>query len=433
MFKQAEKRVVILGVNPIVDTLLRSAEDFAHALNLNNKLKIDIFYESSTENFHQSTSYSLGDKKTRFSKLEQLRKRVSGQSKDDQGLRDIIREKLESLNSEKLTDTNVSIRQHNLRLPGNLILVDERVFFCPILSELPTKENYKEIEQNSEQYNAFISYIESALLSSDSELYSSTIGEELIWVYDNDDTPRGIYPRKSFYTTEYGRYVVWVFIFNRNGKLLLQQRSPTTKDNRGLWDKSIGGHVDLADASTSVTAKRELIEETYLPDAEFTDHVKADLGDVIDFGELNFKKRPERHLKSEIKNLGKTDWAMFRATGKAGKPLKIRRVSERIMNVSDTETEVKRTIFHADIFLMIAPEGEFTESQQLQENLPSGEKAAVSRRRLLSIDELNTWVTNTCDAGKEKSTFTDDLIYINTEYLDMLDEFSEFVKFVQTK
>jgi len=430
LLKGAKKSIVILGVNPLSSLLMESVDFFPHLINQNPSLKIHIFYESSTENFHQSTNFGLSKKKIRFAKLEQFRKRLSGQSKDDRGVISVVENKLRDLNEEYKIDDSISVRQHNMRLPGNIISVDDQIFFCPILLEPPSLENYLEIQEENPQYKLFQNYIKTVLLSKKGEMYSSEIGEELIWVYDNNDTPRGIYPRKSFYTTDYGRYVVWVFIFNRDGKLLLQRRSMTTKDNRGLWDKSIGGHVDLSDASTSVTAKRELIEETYLPNDEFTEHVKADLGDVIDFGELNFQKRPERHLKNELQHLGSSDWAMFRATERSGKPMKIRRVSERIINQTDTETITKRTIFHADVYLMIAPPNEFMQDDSIDESVPTGEKSAVTGRRLLTIDELNDWVSSTSENGNEKATFTDDLLFIQTEYSDMLDEFSEFVKFV---
>ena len=430
LFKKAKKSIVVLGINPIASQLAEASEFIPHILNQNPKLQIKIFFESTTENFHQSTSYSLGEHKVRFAKLEQFRKRISGQSKDDRGLVSIIEQKLSSLNDQSKIDDLISIKQFNMKLPGNILKIDDRIFFCPILLNLPSFSDYSEVPTTDSLYSSLKSFIDTALLSDKGELYTSKVGEELIWVYDNNDTPRGIYPRKSFYTTDYGRYVVWVFIFNRDGKLLLQRRSMTTKDNRGLWDKSIGGHVDLSDASTSITAKRELIEETYLPNDEFTEHVKADLGDVVDFGELNFQKRPERHLKNELMHLGASDWAMFRATEKSGKPMKIRRVSERIINVTDTETTTKRTIFHADVYLMIAPPNEFLEKDKLNENVPAGEKSAVTGRKLLTIDELNEWISTTCEAGNEKATFTDDLLFIQTEYLDMLDEFAEFVKLI---
>ena len=85
---------------------------------------------------------------------------------------------------------------------------------------------------------------------------------------------RGIFPRAAFSTTRYARYSVWGPVFNHNGQMLLQRRSPTTNDNLRLWDEATGGHEDLRDSSTSITAKRELVEEMYLPRAEFTRHMR---------------------------------------------------------------------------------------------------------------------------------------------------------------
>lgn len=46
--------------------------------------------------------------------------------------------------------------------------------------------------------------------------------DELIELYDMQDMPRGINPRKAFYTTNFQQYSVWAFIFTVKGELLLQ-------------------------------------------------------------------------------------------------------------------------------------------------------------------------------------------------------------------
>lgn len=430
--KNAQSKIFILGTNPIATILnaKSTTKIFANLLNCHSSLTIEIFYESDTENFHQATNFSLSEKPTRLSSLETHKKRISGQSAYDNGLKGVI-ESLFTLDSEPdSSDNRLTIKQFNLRLPINIIQVDDELYICTTLSSLSTIDDYELIDSERPLYKRVQEYIETSVRSSRARDYLSENDDELIWVYDKNAYPRGVYPRDSFYTTDYGRYVVWVFVFNRSGKMLLQRRSMATKDNRGLWDKSIGGHVDLSDSSTSMTAKRELIEEIYMPDAEFTKYVKADIGDIIDFGELNFRKRPERHLQNELINLGKADWAMFRATSNKGKPLTIERVSERIINITDTNTVVKKTIFHADIYLMMAPKGQFESASQLEKEQPTGELSATTERKILSVAELNSWVQELEQRGEDKKLFTDDMLYINTVYSDLLDEFSEFVKYI---
>lgn len=152
------------------------------------------------------------------------------------------------------------------------------------------------------------------------------------------------------------RYSIWGFIFNRKGQILLHQRSKNTKDNRLLWDKSIGGHVDVRDVSTIITAKRELVEELFLPEAEFTKYTKAELGDIIHFGDWLPNKRPERSFTKAFASVGEKDWIMFRATDSNGEPLTITRISKRrVLNKKGMST-IKRTIFRSDVYLFIAPQ-----------------------------------------------------------------------------
>lgn len=305
---------------------------------------------------------------------------------------------------------------------------------------LPTIDDYQEIElKELPIYKQIVNYLDFLLNPSSGGIYLSSPGDELIQLYDRMDYPRGIYPRKAFYSTEYQRYSVWSLIFNRSGEILLHKRSDYTADNRSLWDKSSGGHIDLRDSSTIITAKRELVEELFLPEAEFTKYMKAEIGDIIDFGEWNIEKRQEKYLKGELDGLDDIDWAVFRATdAETGDPLTIKRKSERIMHFKDMnsdgtvkkdekgnpifkeETEKWKTRFISDVFLFIAPEGFSKEQMLLAE-----QKGAASQHRFMSVSELIQDVIY-----DNPQVYTDDMVYICNELKWLLVQFSEFIRFI---
>lgn len=60
--------------------------------------------------------------------------------------------------------------------------------------------------------------------------------------------------------------IVRVFLFNRRGQLLLQKRSKEMS-SPGLWDQSVGGHVDQGE-SNLVAVKRETSEEIGVEDMD---------------------------------------------------------------------------------------------------------------------------------------------------------------------
>jgi hypothetical protein len=262
-------------------------------------------------------------------------------------------------------------------------------------------------------------------------IYLSKPREDLIQLYDRNGIPRGIFPRACFYTTEFSRYSIWGFVFNRKGEMLLHQRSMTAKDGRGLWDKSVGGHVDLLDSSTSITAERELVEEMFLPQAEYTKYLRADLGDIMHFGEWNPKKRPERTFRRAFAGLSESDWVMFRAIDAQGNPLTVTRISDRRINETDEKAVTKRTVFRSDVYLFIAPPNYIDSEDQMKKLLGHAEESgAAQSHKLITIEGLREWIAYAEKQGVDRETFTDDILFINLQYREMLEGFSEFVKFV---
>lgn len=441
-FKDAERSIVILGTNALIPHLEKSGDFFTKLLTLNENLTLTILYESDTENFAQSlyldTDFSFN--RISYAQLKVHRDRISGKAhnKDDSILGD-IKDALK-LNNIGADDTKklikrIQLKQMNLRYPVNVIKADDRIWFCATTNISPTIDSYIEITKKDSRfgilYDNLLEYLDFLCDEKKGNIYLSSPGEELLELYDMDNYPRGIFPRKAFYTTKYQRYSIWGFVFNRKGEILLHKRSKTTKDNRLLWDKSIGGHVDLLDASTSITAKRELIEELFLPQAEFTKYIKQDIGDIIDFGDWNPQKKPEKIFRNSFVGIAPSDWILFRTTDIKGDPLTVRRMSPRRFHLSDTEVITKPTRFISDVYFFIAPPGYIDTHEQMKQLVELSEKTgAAEDHKLVSLEELRKWIEESEEQGKIYEIFTDDLIHINIEYRSLLEGFSEFIKYV---
>jgi len=456
-----QNHLIVIGVNPIVQEITNNPQLLFDLLNTTS-VKITLIYESETENFNQSLFHINGSKNRSldFDKLETYRSRLLGGKKGRKNTAGLVEDILKFCeNSDKKENMRKRIKllQNNLRQFVNIIWADDVIWYCFTTIGLPELSMYRKITEDSDSklYKQLEEYINFLLNENIGGKYLSKPDDELIELYDMKDIPRGIYPRKAFYTTNFQRYSVWAFIFNRKGEILLQQRSPYTADNRGLWDKSAGGHVDLLDSSTIITAKRELVEELFLPEAEFSKYMSADLGDIVDFGEWNIEKRPEKSLRDEFDGLEPADWVVFRATDSNGEPLTVQRKSPRIMYIKDEEegnfiplvddkgeickwsngktrykehTEIWHTRFISDVFLFIAPDGYIDTQEQINELMGAAEKAgAQSSHKLMTVEALIE------DVEEHPEQYTDDMSYMCSEEKRLLVEFAESIKFIFNK
>lgn len=456
-----QEHLTIIGVNPIVQEITNNPQLLFDLLNTTN-VKITMIYESETENFNQSLFRvkDLKDRTLDFDRLETYRSRLLGGKKGRKNTAGLVEDILrfcESNEKKKNMRNRIRLLQNNLRQFVNIIWADDVIWYCFTTLGLPDLSMYRKITKDidSELYNQLENYVNFLLDENTGGKYLSKPDDELIELYDMKDIPRGIYPRKAFYTTNFQRYSIWAFIFNRKGEVLLQQRSPITADNRGLWDKSAGGHVDLLDSSTIITAKRELVEELFLPEAEFSKYMSADLGDIVDFGEWNIEKRPEKSLRDEFDGLEPADWVVFRATDSDGEPLTVKRKSPRIMYVKDEEdgkyiplvddngevlkwnngkirykehVETWHTRFISDVFLFIAPDGYIDTEEQINDLMGVAEKAgAQSNHKLMAVEALIE------DVEEHPEQYTDDMSYMCSEEKRLLVEFAESIKFIFNK
>ena len=383
-FQDAQKSITILGTNSLIPFLEKSAQLFADLLILRPKLKLTILYESDNENFGQSlcVDTAFSSNRISYSSLRVHRDRIAGTRKGGGLLREIL-EKVANPEIGSGIPARVRLRQINLRIPVNIIVADQHLWYCIVTNAMPTIESYFKVEQSDKLYALLLEHLEFYLDPGKGGVYLSEPEEELIQLYDKEAFPRGIFPRACFYTTEFQRYSIWGFVFNRHGQLLLHQRSMTTKDGRGLWDKSVGGHVDLRDSSTFITAQRELVEELFLPEAEFSKYIRADLGDIVNFGDWNPRKRPERVFKDAFAGLDEADWVQFRATNEEGDPLTVTRVSNRRIHGSDGKITIKRTVFRSDVYLFVAPPEYLDTDEQMKRLFSISEQRG--RRRIISL------------------------------------------------
>ena len=277
LFQDAKRKIIIIGVLPLEEFLIEHSESLAELLRNNNDLKITILHESESMLFNRSLyldsrfnekineRISFKELKNKISRILRLSKSFMFKNSPDEDTK---------FSSGK--NPRIEIKQLNLWQPLQVISIDEKIFTCPILLNLSTPDDYAETT-NPKIKKELTSFIEYVTNEKKGGVYQSHQDEEMIEMYDREDIPRGIFPRRAFYNTDFQRHSVWVLIFNRSGKILIHKRNKVkgkVKDNAGLWDKSAGGHVDVKDRSSADTAERELVEEMYLSDAEYTKYVK---------------------------------------------------------------------------------------------------------------------------------------------------------------
>lgn len=250
--------------------------------------------------------------------------------------------------------------------------------------------------------------------------YSARTGTELLEIFDHQDTPRGIFPRDSFYDTDYTQLVVWVLILDRQGRLLIHRRADNAKDNVGMWDKSVGGHVEPNESTdTSRAAVREVIEELFSNELEnkspgFKTFEVTD-SDVLYLGQWRSDARG-RHIFKEASRY-RSQWYYVKM-----------QESPRVYTPREmTDGTVRRLRVRVEAYMFVAGEiltDDFLGSLQ------------NSMYHLISINDLKSVMDKALAGGEvagfdptnKVPKFTPDLVNIMTGALrDELQEFAELV------
>jgi len=90
---------------------------------------------------------------------------------------------------------------------------------------------------------------------------------ELLSVVDQNDHVIKTLPRHEIHALGLLHRAVHILVFNDSGELFLQKRSMKKDLNKGLWDTSAAGHVDVGEEYTA-SAIRETKEELGINIAE---------------------------------------------------------------------------------------------------------------------------------------------------------------------
>lgn len=164
-----------------------------------------------------------------------------------------------------------SLRTCYLYIPIPVINIDNDYYITQSLTRFCSQEKFEKITEENvwfdEYQRFFYAYFDSPLGAKkySSEITTKDNKTEIIVMYNDKRQVLGQLPRDSFLGSTKVKLVIWGMLFTREGKVLIHKRGKNAKDNRDLWDKSIGGHVDLEkDVVDTVKAgAREMLEELY--------------------------------------------------------------------------------------------------------------------------------------------------------------------------
>lgn len=182
---------------------------------------------------------------------------------------------LEPIEDVKKTDYEqcFSLRTCYLEIPYPLINIDDEYYVGMPFTKFNDIDKFEKITVNAKDpvwENGWKKYIHAYLESEyGAKKYSTEEtkkGNRLEVIQDFSNGHRvsmGVMPRDSFLKTSQAKSVVWALIFTRDGRLLIQQRSKNAKDNQGMWDKSVGGHISIDDIASEKAVAREIAEELY--------------------------------------------------------------------------------------------------------------------------------------------------------------------------
>lgn len=199
LLKSASRIINIIGINPLFPIIEESAQIFTDLLIINKNLKINILYESDNECFNQSLCARniFEDSRMNYTYLSVHRRRVVG-SKTDKGLIAEIKEKLEDIRNKDNILSRISLKQINLRLPINIIQVDNEIYFTFVTDSMPTIDDYIKLSNKDKNYKRIKRFINFYLDKNLGGIYLSNPTDELIQMYDLDGYPRGIFPEHVF-------------------------------------------------------------------------------------------------------------------------------------------------------------------------------------------------------------------------------------------
>lgn len=283
--KNAKKCVRVLGAVAFDLPYAELREGFYEKINSNDDFKLEIICESDSALSYDSlissdrkvsgedTRYEYGVlKNIAYEPVRNLRDYLKKAGCKHLEPKDDIKDKNLSDEDKK---QKLFVKTYYLSPKIPAIQIDDEYFISYALTKFNRLEKFEQItrahmwgEEFYKYFNAFFDE-ENGAQKYATEYTTKGNKLEVIEMFNEGRIPLGQLPRDSFMDTTRVKVVVWGLIFTRNGKLLIHKRKDNAKDNRGMWDKSVGGHVDIEkDIDTVKAAAREMIEELYSHEAE---------------------------------------------------------------------------------------------------------------------------------------------------------------------
>lgn len=317
------------------------------------------------------------------------------------------------------TSTQLEIQVTHLPIPIPVVQVDGEIYYALWLNEVPTL--FERADPSEPLFGELSCYLETYFDRKTGGRFAAESGEEILELFDHQRIPRGIYPRDSFYDTDYSQLVIWGLVFDRCGQLLLHRRKQNAKDNQSMWDKSVGGHVDFRlDVDTSRAMARELLEELFTDELKKADDGKIKAWtvsdeDVVFLGEW----RPDRRGSAPMEEIAKFDkeWAFFRL-----------RNSQHLYSPRTLpKGGLRRLRVIADVYLFVAgpglTEGSLGEFKNSEFKLLELKQLKTAMDKALRGEEVPDF-----EKDNKIPQFTPDLVNIMTgELRDTLEEFVQHI------
>lgn len=411
--RTASRNVLIIGSAPISNP--ESWNDLRAALFSRldtSDIRIDVIAESSNQLFQHSlrsdTPHASGtEPRTTFSQLEFRRNLLE-----------------KELNRTPLRRSRCSFTLCMLPLPIYVARVDGRTWYLPVTAYTTSLQRFKLLESSDPWFEMVQDYVSRLAAGAPDAKYLSQSDSELLELFDQERIPRGIYPRDCFYDTDHYQYVVWDFVFSRAGELLIHRRSENAKDNQGMWDKSVGGHIDFsAERSSEDAAGRELIEELYTKEKEQqSGHeyslLSEDVAKVHYLGHWRLEGRGPEYLNhvaelEEGTSPGEEPWVFFKIPGT---------VEHNTPRILPDGRGVRRLRVLVDVFVFVSNTiltPEYAEKQLFN-----------SKFQLVEMSTLKTWIEQGKDDRGAEFKVTPDLEYVMTGRLrNALEEVSQMIKY----
>jgi len=383
LIKYAKSRIRVLGAVAFNLPYDDYVSDWFEKINAGN-IKIEIICDSES---------SLN-----YSSLISANKRVSGEDRSYdigsfmnimnaplQKVREyLLHNNCKNIEPEDKENQCFSLRTSYLPIPVPVINIDKDYYVTFALTAFCNLNKFEKISENHhwyEEFNKYFNvYFDNPLGAKkfSTEFSKKDNKTEVIVMYNDDRHALGQLPRDAFLNTSKVKVVIWGILFSRDGRALIHKRGINAKDNRDMWDKSIGGHVDLKmdTVDTTKAAAREMLEELYKVEAEGQgNHLKTEIIEINENKPIFLGDwRPEIRYSipfSEIKH--KEDEIFFFRLNYnfSKKPIE----SPRILP-DGSEMPVKCCV---DVYVFIMQEG----FQNTIKNLKN------SKYKLLELHELN--------------------------------------------